>query len=58
MIPFCCRCNYATVTHIGMRILSSVVLSVITAPHNIPTPHISEIHLPIGSLNVRELELN
>ena len=41
-----------------MRILSSVVLSVITAPHNIPTPHISEIHLPIGSLNVRELELN
>ena len=41
-----------------MQIFNSVVLSMITAPHNIPTPHISEIHLPIGSINVRELELN
>ena len=58
MITFCCCCNYATVTHIGMRIFNSVVLSMITAPHNIPTPHFSEIHFPIGSINVRELELN
>ena len=41
-----------------MRIFNFVVLSVITAPHNIPTPHISETHLSIVSLNVREVELN
>ena len=34
-----------------------VVLSVITAPYNVPTPHISKTHLPNVSLHVRELEL-
>ena len=58
MVQFCCCCNYATVAHIGMRILNFVVLSVITAPHNVPTPHISKTHLSIVSLNIRELELN
>ena len=57
MVPFCCSCNYATVGHIGIRIFNFVVLSVITAPHNVPTPHISKTHLPIVLLNVRELEL-
>ena len=41
-----------------MRISNFVVLSVITAPRNVLTPHISKTHLPIVSLNVRELELN
>ena len=41
-----------------MRIPDFVVLSVITAPQNVPTPHISKTHLPIVLLNVRELELN
>ena len=41
-----------------MRIFSLVVLSVITAPQNIPTPHISKTHLSIVSLNVREDELS
>ena len=41
-----------------MRIFNSVILSVITAPHNVPTLHISKTHLPIVSLNARELELN
>ena len=41
-----------------MRIFNFVILSVITAPHNVLTPHISKTHLPIVSLNVRELELN
>ena len=41
-----------------MRFFNFVVLSVITAPHNVPTPHISKTHLSIVSLNVRELELN
>ena len=58
MVPFCRYCNYATVGHTGMRIFNIVILSVITAPHNVPTPHISKIHLPNVSLNVRELELN
>ena len=40
-----------------MRILDFVVLFVITGPDNVPTPYISKIHLPIVSLNVRELEL-
>ena len=35
-----------------MRILNFVVLSVIT------TPHINKNHLPIVSLNIREVELN
>ena len=58
MIPFCCCCNYATVGHIGMRIFNFAVLSVITAPHNVPTLHISKTHFPNISLNVRELVLN
>ena len=41
-----------------MRMFTFVVLSVITAPVNITTPHISKIHLSLVSLNVRELELN
>ena len=41
-----------------MRIFNFVILSVITAPHNVTTPHIRKIHLPNVSLNVRELELN
>ena len=58
MVPFCCFCNNGTVGHIGMLIFNFVVLSVITAPDNVPTPHIRKIHLPIVSLNVRELEFN
>ena len=58
MALFCCCCNYATVGHISMRISNFVALSVITAPHNVPTPHISKIRLPTVALNVRELELN
>ena len=58
MVPFCCCCNYATVGHIGMQLFNFVVLSVITAPHNVPTPHISKTHFPIVSLNVRKLESN
>ena len=38
-----------------MRIFNFVVSSVITAPHNVPTTHISKTYLPIVSLNVREL---
>ena len=41
-----------------MRIFCFVVLSVITAPHNVPTPHISKTHLPIVSLNVRKVEFD
>ena len=58
MVPICRYCNYATVGHTGMRIFNFVILSVITAPPNVPTPHISKIHLPNVSLNVHELELN
>ena len=41
-----------------MRIFNFVVLSVITAPRNVPTPYISKTNLPIVSLNVRKFELN
>ena len=41
-----------------MRISIPVVLSVITAPHNAHTPHISKNYLPIVSLNVHELKFN
>ena len=58
MVPFCYCCNYATVDHIGMRIFNFVALSVITATHNVFTPHISKTHLAIVSLNTREIELN
>ena len=42
MVLFCCYCNSTTVGHIGIRIFYFVVLSVITAPHNAPTPYISK----------------
>ena len=58
MVPIYCCCNCASVGYIGMEIFSFVVLSVIIAPHNVLTPHISKAHLPIVLLNVRELELN
>ena len=57
MVPFCC-CIYAAVGRIGIRISNSVFFSVITALHNVPTPHISKTHLPIVLLNVRELQFN
>ena len=57
MAPFCCCCNYATLGHTGMFMFNFVVLSVIIALHNVLTAHISESHLPIVSLNIRELEL-
>ena len=41
-----------------MLMFNFVVLSVVTAPHNVSNPHISKIHLPIVSLNVREVECN
>ena len=41
-----------------MRISNFVILYEITVPRNVPTPHISKTHLPIVSLNARELELN
>ena len=41
-----------------MRIVNFIVLSVITAPYNVPTPHISKTHLPIVSLNVRKVGLS
>ena len=41
-----------------MQIFNFVVLSVITAALNVPTPHISKTHLPFVLLNVRELELS
>ena len=42
MVPFCCYCNYATVGHTGMQICNFVVLSVITALHNIPSPTLAK----------------
>ena len=38
-----------------MQIFNFVVLYVIIS-HNVPTPHISETHLPIVSLNVSDFE--
>ena len=41
-----CGCgNYATVDHKDMQIFNFVVLSVIIAPRNVLTPHISKTHL-------------
>ena len=57
MAPFCGCCNYATVGHIGVKIINFVVLSMIIASTNILTPCISKIYLLIVSLNVRKLEL-
>ena len=39
-----------------MQIFNFVVLSVIITSRNVLTPHISKTHLPIVSLNIRELE--
>ena len=39
-----------------MQIFNFVVLSLINTSHNVVTPHISKTHLPIASLNARELE--
>ena len=58
MVTLFCCCNNATVVHIGMRIFNFVVLSVITAPHNVPIPHINKTHLRVISFNVSELELS
>ena len=58
MVLFSSCCNCPTVGHIGMQILSFVVLSVIIARHSVFTPHISKTLLSISSLNVRELQLN
>ena len=41
-----------------MQIFNFIVLFVIKAHHSFLSPHISKTHLPISSLNVRELELN
>ena len=41
-----------------MRVFNFVILSVITTLYNVPTFHISKTHLPIVSLNIREVELN
>ena len=41
-----------------MRIFNFVILSVVTAPYNVPTPHINKTHLPLVLLNVRQLEFN
>ena len=41
-----------------MEISYFVVFSVIIAPHNVLTLHISKTHLPNVLLNVRELQLN
>ena len=56
MVPFCCCCNYATAGHISMQMFDYVVLSLIVTSRNVLTPHISKTHLPIASLNIRELE--
>ena len=41
-----------------MQVFNFIVLSVIMAPYNAFTPHISKTHFPFFSINVRELELN
>ena len=41
-----------------MQFFNFLVLSVIIAHHSVLTPHINKTHLPICSLNLRELELN
>ena len=58
MVPFSCLYNYATVGHICVQIFNFTFLSAIIDHHSVLTPHISKIHLPISSLNVRELEMN
>ena len=39
-----------------MRIFNFVVLSLITAPHNVPPSYSSKTYLPIVSLKVLEFE--
>ena len=41
-----------------MQIFNLIVSSVIIAHHSVLTLRISKTHLPISSLNVREVELN
>ena len=41
-----------------MQIFNFIVSSVIIAHHSVLSPRISKTHLPISSLNVRELKLN
>ena len=41
-----------------MQIFNFIVLSVIVSPHNVLTPYISKMQLPIASPNVRGLEWN
>ena len=58
MVPFTTvnTTDYTTVGHTGIQIFNFVVSSVILNSQNVLTPHISKTHLPIISLNVRELE--
>ena len=58
MTPFCSCSNYAAIGQNGMQIFNFVVLSVIIAPHNVLTRHVSKTYLSIVSLNAHELELN
>ena len=55
--PILLLLQYATLGHTGMFMFNFVVLSVTIDLHNVLTAHISETHLPIVSLNIRELEL-
>ena len=41
-----------------MQIFNFIVLSVIIAPHNVLSSHISKTHLPSVLLNVREIEFD
>ena len=45
-----CCCDYAKVGQKSMQIFNSVDISVIIAPPNVFTPHISKTHLPLVSL--------
>ena len=56
MAQFSCCYNYATVGHIGMKIINFVASSVIIAHHNVLTPRISKTHSPNSSFNVWEIE--
>ena len=58
MVPFYFCCNYAIVGHEGTQIFNFIFLSLIIAPYNVLFPHISKIHLPIVSFNLRGHELN
>ena len=49
--------QYATVGNISMQFFNFKVLFVIIGHQSFLNPHISKTHLPISSLNVRELDL-